>query len=153
MRPAEILVQTRLITPAIMYTQWEEKFVSLIEEEVMFVELIPLATARITLREPLILEGTPMSTRMIFEVSDAEFFGDRLAGKLKGHAAADWLLVGPNNVGTLDIRATLETHDGALIYSAYKGRTDLSTAVHQFMLRLFMKPGTSAISGSARFSA
>ena len=51
-----------------------------------------------------------------------------MAGKLKGQAAADWLLVGPNNVGTLDIRATLETHDGALIYSAYKGRTDLSIA-------------------------
>jgi hypothetical protein len=45
---------------------------------------------------------------------------------LKGQAAADWLLVGPNGVCTLDIRATLETHDGALIYSAYKGRTDIS---------------------------
>lgn len=92
----------------------------------MSIELVPLATARIVLREPLVLEGTPMGTRMIFEVAEAEFFGDRLAGKLKGQAAADWLLVGPNEVGTLDIRATIETHDGALIYCAYKGRTDLS---------------------------
>jgi hypothetical protein len=92
----------------------------------MTIELVPLATARIVLREPLVLEGTPMGNRMIFEVAEAEFFGDRLSGKLKGQAAADWLLVGPNNVGTLDIRATIETHDGALIYSAYKGRTDLS---------------------------
>jgi len=92
----------------------------------MTIELIPLATAKITLREPIVLEGTSMGTRMIFEVEAAEFFGDRLAGKLKGQAAADWLLVGPNDVCTLDIRATLETHDGALIYSAYKGRTDIS---------------------------
>jgi hypothetical protein len=92
----------------------------------MTLELIPLATATIKLKEPIVLEGTPMGTRMIFEVSEAEYFGDRLAGKLKGEAAADWLLVGPNNVATLDIRATIETHDGALIYSAYKGRTNLS---------------------------
>lgn len=92
----------------------------------MTLELIPLATAKITLKEPLILDATPLGNRMIFEVQDAEYFGDRIAAKLKGQAAADWLLVGPNDVATLDIRATLETHDGALIYSAYKGRTNLS---------------------------
>lgn len=92
----------------------------------MSLELIPLATARIVLKEPIILTDTPMGNRMIVEVKEAEYFGDRLAGKLFGQAAADWLLIGPNDVGTLDIRATLQTHDGALIYSAYKGRTDMS---------------------------
>ena len=92
----------------------------------MSLELVPLATARIKLKDPITLEGTAVGTRLIVEVEEAEYFGDRIAGKLKGQAAADWLLVGANDVGILDIRATLETHDGALIYSAYSGRTDLS---------------------------
>jgi hypothetical protein len=50
-----------------------------------------------------------------------------LNGKSKGHAAADWLtIVGP--VGTLDVRGTFETDDGALVYVEYRGRTDTSKA-------------------------
>jgi hypothetical protein len=44
-------------------------------------------------------------------------------------AAADWLTVGPDGTGTLDVRATLETDDGALIYNAYRGRLDLTQPV------------------------
>ena len=44
---------------------------------------------------------------------------------LKGEAAADWLVVnGP--VGTLDVRATMETDDGAVVFLHYTGRTDVS---------------------------
>ena len=42
---------------------------------------------------------------------------------MKGSAAADWLNVG-DGVGTLDVRATVETDDGALIYVTYAGRTN-----------------------------
>jgi hypothetical protein len=34
---------------------------------------------------------------------------------------ADWLLVRPDGVGELDVRVTLQTDDGALIYVTYRG--------------------------------
>jgi Protein of unknown function (DUF3237) len=39
---------------------------------------------------------------------------------------ADWLLIGPEGTGSLDIRATLRTHDGAIVYLHYTGRLDAS---------------------------
>jgi hypothetical protein len=33
----------------------------------------------------------------------------------------DWLLVRPDGVGELDVRATLQTDDGALVYVTYRG--------------------------------
>ena len=33
----------------------------------------------------------------------------------------DWFLLRPDNVGELDVRGTLKTHDGALIYATYRG--------------------------------
>ena len=41
-------------------------------------------------------------------------------------AAADWLVVGPEGTGTLDIRATFHTHEPAIIFDQYMGRVDVS---------------------------
>ena len=95
----------------------------------MPIELVPLANATITLADSFVIPGTPAGTRMIAEVKDAVMEGDRLAGRLKGHAAADWMTLSPELVGTLDVRALFETHDGALVYSWYHGRLDLSKPV------------------------
>ena len=92
----------------------------------MTIELVPLMNATINLREPFLLPNTPSGTRLIVEVASATFDGERIRGKQKGVAAADWLTVGPDGTGTLDVRATLETDDGALIYSFYRGRLDVS---------------------------
>lgn len=92
----------------------------------MAIELVPLYDMVVTLAEPIVLPDTPAGTRMIVEVLDVVATGERVRGRLKGRAAADWLLVGPDGTGTLDVRATLETDDGALIYAAYRGRIDLS---------------------------
>ena len=86
----------------------------------MTIELVPLTTATITLAEPMVLPNTPSGTRVIVEVEDAVLEGERLSGKLKGHAAADWLTMAPNGIGTLDVRATFETHDGALVFCTYR---------------------------------
>lgn len=95
----------------------------------MSIELVPLMTATINLREPIMLPNTPSGTRVIVEVASASFEGDRIKGKQKGVAAADWLTVGPEGTGTLDVRATLETDDGALIFSSYRGRLDTSQPI------------------------
>ena len=93
----------------------------------MTIELIPLATATATLAEPFFLPDTPTGTRVIAEVTAFDFAGDRLSGHLKGHASADWLTLSPSLLGTLDVRALIETDDGALIFTSYRGRLDLST--------------------------
>jgi len=90
------------------------------------VELVPLASARIQLRDPLIVGETPAGTRMIIEVESAEMEGERLRAAMKGASSADWFTIGPDLTGTLDVRALLETHDGALVFVQYLGRTDLS---------------------------
>jgi hypothetical protein len=93
----------------------------------MTLELVHLCDARITLREPVTIPDTPLGTRMIFEVENATFEGERLKGSLRQHAAsADWLTLAPNGVGTLDVRATIETHDGAIVFMSYRGRVDVA---------------------------
>ncbi len=87
---------------------------------------MPLCTMVVELADPLILPNTPAGTRVIVEVNRARVEGARLRGQMKGSAAADWLTIGPDNTGTLDVRATLETHDGALVFLHYQGRRDFS---------------------------
>lgn len=92
----------------------------------MAIELVPLCTVEVTLRSPLILPATPLGDRWIFEVESARAEGERFSASLKGVAAADWLLIGPGGVGTLDIRVLMETDDGAMVFAQYHGRVDLS---------------------------
>lgn len=92
----------------------------------MSIELIPLCTATARLSEPFVLPDTPLGTRIIAEVTAFEFEGDRVHGHLKGNACADWLTLSPAGLGTLDVRALIETDDGALIFTSYRGRLDLS---------------------------
>lgn len=91
----------------------------------MTVELIPLGTADIGI-SPIMIPGTPSGTRVIVEIASVDFRGERLRAKLKGAAAADWAVVSPAGVGLQDVRFTLETDDGALIYVTYNGRVDVS---------------------------
>jgi hypothetical protein len=95
----------------------------------MPIELVPLGTATISLASAFVLPSTPAGTRMIAEVEDAVIDGDRLRARMKGKAAADWLTMSPEAVGTVDVRVLFETHDGALVYCWYHGRLDLSKPV------------------------
>lgn len=92
----------------------------------MTLELIPLATMTAHLRHPMVLSRTPVGDRLIYEVESGTIEGDRIRGKLRGNAAADWFVVGPDGTGTLDVRATVETDDGALVFLHYSGRVDVT---------------------------
>ena len=89
-------------------------------------ELVPLATMTAELRQPFVLSDTPAGERRIFEVASGTIAGERISGTMKGTAAADWLLVGPDGTGTIDVRALVETDDGALVFIQYNGRVDVS---------------------------
>lgn len=90
------------------------------------IELVPLGTLWAQLAPPVVLEDTPVGTRMIFDVLESTFEGDRLRGRGRGASGADWGLAGPGGVFGLDVRFTLETDDGALVYVQYHGRCDVS---------------------------
>lgn len=92
----------------------------------MTIELVPLCTLTSVLRKPFALPKTPAGTRLIFEVESGKASGDRLNATLKGQANADWLTIGPDGTGTLDVRALMETDDGALVFMHYNGRVDMA---------------------------
>lgn len=89
----------------------------------MSLELIPLCTLTVTLAETI----TVSPSLVIGEVTGARAEGERLDASLKGNAAADWLVVSPEGYGTLDVKITLETDDGAIIHAAYSGRLQFDT--------------------------
>jgi hypothetical protein len=89
----------------------------------MTLELVPLCVATVSLAEPINVS----SSLMIGEVTAMEVVGERITASLKGRAAADWLQISPSGFGTLDVKVTLETNDGALIHATYSGRLQFDT--------------------------
>jgi hypothetical protein len=80
-------------------------------------------TYRADLKPPVNLGQGPLGARQIYDVTGGTFEGPRLRGKILP-SGADWLLAGPDGIGRLDVRATFETDDGALIYLQYFGVLD-----------------------------
>jgi Protein of unknown function (DUF3237) len=67
-----------------------------------------------------VIGQTPAGLRRIAPVSGGAFSGERLNGTaLPG---ADWVINRPDGVMVIDVRLTLKTDDGALIYLTYQGR-------------------------------
>ncbi len=92
----------------------------------MTIELIPLCTATVTPAPPVDLGVTPSGRRVMVTLLEAAWEGERLRARLKpGTVAADWMVIAPDGTGLIDIRITLETDDGALIYVSYRGRRNI----------------------------
>ena len=85
----------------------------------MSIDLVPLGTMTAELRPPI-----PVADRLIFEVDEGRIEGDRIRARMKGSSAADWFTVDKHGVGTVDVRALVETDDGALVFIQYLGRVD-----------------------------
>ena len=93
----------------------------------MSLELIPLCTATITPVLAADLGVTPAGRRLMVTIQHAVWEGDRLKAHLKeGTTAGDWMIIGADGAALIDIRLTLETDDGALVYVEYQGRRDFS---------------------------
>lgn len=63
---------------------------------------------------------TPAGLRRIAPVSGGTFSGDRLKGTVLP-GGNDWVLNRADGVMVIDVRLTLQTDDGALIYLTYQG--------------------------------
>lgn len=86
------------------------------------------------LKPPVNLGAGPAGTRAIYDVTGGTFEGPRLKGTFLP-SGGDWLLTGNDGVGRLDVRATLLTDDGAMIYAQYFGVVVLNEAAGQKLAR------------------
>ena len=73
------------------------------------------------LGEPLDLGDTPRGRRRIVPAIGGTFAGPELNGKLLPGASADWQIVLPDGTALADIRHTLQTDEGALLYVQSRG--------------------------------
>jgi hypothetical protein len=64
--------------------------------------------------------STSIGTRLTFITTGGVIEGPKLQGELLP-GGGDWLLVGSDGTGRVDVRATLRTHDGALIHYESRG--------------------------------
>ena len=79
-----------------------------------------LMTLQVVVPPPQKLGAVPHGTRVIAPITGGTFEGPRLRGKVLP-GGGDWLLTRPDGVVELDLRITLETDDGALIYMMSSG--------------------------------
>lgn len=83
---------------------------------------------RVNLEAPQLIGAAPAGQRQIFIVKGGTFEGPRIKGTfLPG--GGDWALMRTDGAMQLDVRATLKTDDGALIYATYSGLIILSPDV------------------------
>jgi hypothetical protein len=88
---------------------------------------------RATLSEPEVIGPVAEGLRLNVYVTGGEVLGPRIKGKIRP-VGADWLTVRSDGVGILDVRATVETDDGALIYTYYRGVAHLGPDGYQNFL-------------------
>ena len=72
---------------------------------------------------PEVIGPVAEGIRVNFYLAGGAISGPRCTGKLLP-VGADWLLIRKDGIGLVDVRTTLEMHDGALVYSAYTGVLD-----------------------------
>jgi hypothetical protein len=92
----------------------------------MEIELVPLCTMHVVVRAPIEIGAGPAGTRRIIENVSVQVKGERLSAEMLGVAASDWLVVGPEGTGMVDVRLAIQTDDGAAIFMKYNGRFDAS---------------------------
>ncbi len=74
-----------------------------------------------TLARPLDLGDTARGRRRIVPLAGGAFTGPEISGKLLPGASADWQIVLPDGTSFADIRYTLQTDAGDLLYVQSRG--------------------------------
>jgi len=69
----------------------------------------------------------PFGKRHVREVTGGKVTGERINGAV-GTGGGDWILVGPDGWGRLDVRLQIHTDDGADIYVQYFGIVEYNEA-------------------------
>lgn len=92
------------------------------------IQLVPHANVTLKLGVPAVMPNTPRGMRMIVDIEEVRWEGDRLKANQLAQPSGDWAVVSPDGTLNVDVRATLETDDGATIFVRYEGRSDYTQA-------------------------
>ncbi|GGL94441.1 UPF0311 protein [Streptomyces fumigatiscleroticus] len=90
-------------------------------KDVAEIRTVPLFDMVVGLHPRLDLGDGPLGRRVVFGDAGGTFEGPRLRGEVLP-GGGDWALFRPDGAMALDVRLTLRTHDGALLYMTYGGR-------------------------------
>ena len=90
-------------------------------------ELVHEFTFRGRLKPPLPIGPGPIGTRVFYEIGGGEVVGERLNGVVRG--GGEWALIASDGFLRVDVRAQVETHDGAFLYVQYFGLLEMNAAV------------------------
>ena len=97
-----------------------------------------------------VIGKTPAGLRRIAPVSGGRFEGERLNGTVL--PGADWVINRPDGVMVIDVRLTLRTDDGALIYLSYQGRfLAEADAMARFAKGALLDPADYSLAVVARY--
>src|SRR5262245_57672770 len=92
-------------------------------EERTAMESRPLMILRLETSATQEIGATPHGTILIFPIAGGSFEGERLRGRVLA-GGGDWVTARADGTFDLDMRATLETDDGALIHMTFTGVRD-----------------------------
>jgi hypothetical protein len=106
----------------------------------------------ITAKFPEVVGHLPEGLRLNFYFSGGEMTGPKLFGKVRP-VGGDWLIVRRDGIGILDVRATLETRDGALIYATLGGTIDFGEDGYERMSQGKPPPSGAPFRTSPRFES
>ena len=82
---------------------------------------------------PIAVGPSSWGIRLVLPVVSGTAKGAKLNGKVVG-PAGDWGLIRTDNCFELDVRAVIETDDGAFVYAYYRGVVDMTQdQVEQFL--------------------
>ena len=88
--------------------------------------------------------------RGIAPVTGGSFVGERLSGTVR--PGSDWFVTAADGTLLIDVRLTLDSHDGATIYGRYAGRmTGKGDAMARFRSGAKLAPEDYALTTVARF--
>jgi hypothetical protein len=93
-----------------------------------------LCELKAELEAPQLIGTTPAGGRRVVYVKSGTFAGPRLKGQVLP-GGGDWTLERSDGIVQLDVRITLRTEDGALIYATYRGVLDAKPEVLQRLRR------------------
>ncbi|MEG9862772.1 MAG: DUF3237 domain-containing protein [Parvularculales bacterium] len=82
-----------------------------------------------SLGTPIPVGTIPIGTRLVYDIKGGEVSGERIRGNVLG--GGEWALIGSDGFLRLDVRAQIETHDGAFLYMQYFGLLEMNTAVQE----------------------
>jgi hypothetical protein len=89
-----------------------------------------LCEVSVDLEEPQDVGNTPHGARRIYYVKGGTVNGPKLQGEVLP-GGGDWLLLRPDGAAELDVRGTIRTDDGHLIYTYYRGILSVPPEVAQ----------------------